>query len=104
MRSFFFMVRRPPRSTRTYTLFPYTTLFRSGKFAIYIACAGFGQASGAKPTDSVEAREMKPPVFPRDIVRMGGEGVVYLLLKIGRQGTVEDMAVEQVNLTAFDSN
>src|SRR3546814_9002232 len=24
------MIRRPPRSTRTYTLFPYTTLFRSG--------------------------------------------------------------------------
>src|SRR6059058_6316252 len=26
---FFFMIRRPPRSTRRYTLFPYTTLFRS---------------------------------------------------------------------------
>src|SRR3546814_15299174 len=26
---FFIMIRRPPRSTRTYTLFPYTTLFRS---------------------------------------------------------------------------
>src|SRR3546814_11873358 len=26
---FFFMIRRPPRSTRTDTLFPYTTLFRS---------------------------------------------------------------------------
>src|SRR3546814_18605749 len=26
---FFLMVRRPPRSTRTDTLFPYTTLFRS---------------------------------------------------------------------------
>src|SRR3546814_9066870 len=26
---FFFMVRRPPRSTRTDTLLPYTTLFRS---------------------------------------------------------------------------
>src|SRR3546814_4203350 len=25
----FFMIRRPPRSTRTVTLFPYTTLFRS---------------------------------------------------------------------------
>src|SRR3546814_18857920 len=24
------MIRLPPRSTRTYTLFPYTTLFRSG--------------------------------------------------------------------------
>src|SRR3546814_13180058 len=26
----FLMIRRPPRSTRTDTLFPYTTLFRSG--------------------------------------------------------------------------
>src|SRR3546814_8983026 len=28
---FFLMIRRPPRSTRTDTLFPYTTLFRSLK-------------------------------------------------------------------------
>src|SRR3546814_11353995 len=28
---FFLMIRRPPRSTRTDTLFPYTTLFRSRK-------------------------------------------------------------------------
>src|SRR3546814_1288355 len=28
---FFIMIRRPPRSTRTDTLFPYTTLFRSSK-------------------------------------------------------------------------
>src|SRR3546814_1422374 len=34
---FFFMIRRPPRSTRTDTLFPYTTLFRSGP-----ACAATG--------------------------------------------------------------
>src|SRR3546814_12550255 len=26
---FFLMIRHPPRSTRTYTLFPYTPLFRS---------------------------------------------------------------------------
>src|SRR3546814_1795102 len=30
---FFLMIRRPPRSTRTDTLFPYTTLFRSGTHA-----------------------------------------------------------------------
>src|SRR3546814_7619494 len=29
---FFLMIRRPPRSTRTDTLFPYTTLFRSEPF------------------------------------------------------------------------
>src|SRR3546814_1002972 len=35
MRSFFFlMIRLPPRSTRTDTLFPYTTLFRSRRRAL----------------------------------------------------------------------
>src|SRR3546814_16239422 len=28
------MIRRPPRSTRTYTLFPYTTLVRSKSVAV----------------------------------------------------------------------
>src|SRR3546814_3198790 len=31
---FFLMIRRPPRSTRTDTLFPYTTLFRSHTWVI----------------------------------------------------------------------
>src|SRR3546814_4816393 len=31
---FFLMIRRPPRSTRTDTLFPYTTLFRSHQPAV----------------------------------------------------------------------
>src|SRR3546814_4041081 len=35
------MIRRPPRSTRTDTLFPYTTLFRSGPHA-HPARAGEG--------------------------------------------------------------
>src|SRR3546814_3479925 len=34
---FFLMIRRPPRSTRTDTLFPYTTLFRSADGAREIA-------------------------------------------------------------------
>src|SRR3546814_16134987 len=41
---FFLMIRRPPRSTRTDTLFPYTTLFRSIRGLCFIcntpsACA-----------------------------------------------------------------
>src|SRR3546814_10033666 len=31
---FFLMIRRPPRSTRTDTLFPYTTLFRSRQLLV----------------------------------------------------------------------
>src|SRR3546814_10972036 len=34
---FFLMIRRPPRSTRTDTLFPYTTLFRSNISNIILA-------------------------------------------------------------------
>lgn len=71
-------------------------------FSIYIAGASFGE-SGARTTDSIARLERKPPVFPRDIANMGGKGTVYLLLKIGRQGTVEDVVAEQVNLTAYAS-
>src|SRR3546814_5706301 len=38
------MIRRPPRSTRTDTLFPYTTLFRSRRYARARAKAGIGEA------------------------------------------------------------
>src|SRR3546814_6497422 len=37
---FFLMIRRPPRSTRTDTLFPYTTLCRSAKGRDRRGCLG----------------------------------------------------------------
>src|SRR3546814_4366464 len=37
---FFLMIRRPPRSTRTDTLFPYTTLFRSPVVELERPCDG----------------------------------------------------------------
>src|SRR3546814_13112007 len=50
---FFLMIRRPPRSTRTATLFPYTTLFRSRRGQQHaialdedIAPAAFGYETG----------------------------------------------------------
>src|SRR3546814_1441142 len=36
LRVSFLMIRRPPRSTRTDTLFPYTTLFRSAPCSFVI--------------------------------------------------------------------
>src|SRR3546814_1368112 len=44
---FFVMIRRPPISTRTDTLFPYTTLFRSALAAL--AAAGLGYRLGWWP-------------------------------------------------------
>src|SRR3546814_11544441 len=50
------MIRRPPRSTRTDTLFPYTTLFRSGEgppTAVAAGSAGEGAfARGPADEDS----------------------------------------------------
>src|SRR3546814_8979108 len=37
----FLMIRRPPRSTRTDTLFPYTTLFRSFRDTNIVVSGGF---------------------------------------------------------------
>src|SRR3546814_3804110 len=49
---FFFvlMIRRPPRSTRTDTLFPYTTLFRSGG----------GRWTASRPGASASPRSLAP--------------------------------------------
>src|SRR3546814_15403163 len=44
---FFLMIRRPPRSTRTDTLFPYTTLFRSTRAMPF---AGFREFTGRSPS------------------------------------------------------
>src|SRR3546814_17610265 len=45
------MIRRPPRSTRTDTLFPYTTLFRAGHFH-----NGFTAGPTAQPLPPPRAR------------------------------------------------
>src|SRR3546814_12484773 len=45
------MIRRPPRSTRTDTLFPYTTLFRSQASQDFQLAA----ISDPKPSDDAEA-------------------------------------------------
>src|SRR3546814_6541381 len=53
---FFLMIRRPPRSTRTDTLFPYTTLFRSrGRYD-----------PAAQPAAAVRARPARPAAFMGD--------------------------------------
>src|SRR3546814_1010345 len=69
------MIRRPPRSTRTDTLFPYTTLFRSDA----LGRAGIGgDAQHPRAAIGAAAMEDRPPVVPEvalqlAIVRAGRE-------------------------------
>src|SRR3546814_4640658 len=70
---FFLMIRRPPRSTRTDTLFPYTTLFRSVR---------------------LDALQVDDPRNPTGFLR-------GLLLRIGRHAAFLRLVLTgRVNLTA----
>lgn len=72
-----------------------------GSYRVRIRSAHFGgQAQGA---ETVTAQEMTPPRYPETAARLGVAGTVYLLLKVGRNGSVEDLVAEQVNLTVLGS-
>lgn len=71
-----------------------------GEMKIAIRSAHFGEdGSSVNDGSIVRAASMPPPSFPQSVIQQGGKGTVYLLVKVGRDGTVEDVAVEQVNLT-----
>src|SRR3546814_3705455 len=58
------MIRPPPRSTRTDTLFPYTTLFRSLSLALTSVTASFGQTP-RQPTSTIPTEALRPFLTPR---------------------------------------
>src|SRR3546814_10216244 len=67
------MIRRPPRSTRTDTLFPYTTLFRSRQFRRYYA-----NADGTLLPDAVVGEQGFVLVHPaREIVGKSVEKIQH---------------------------
>src|SRR3546814_17975907 len=60
------MIRRPPRSTRTDTLFPYTTLFRSGNLRVSGAIFCVGGLHGARFAEPVDLNDIgRDPTLQR---------------------------------------
>src|SRR3546814_21115771 len=91
------MIRRPPRSTRTDTLFPYTTLFRSA-FAVGARDVEGAREvvlrvaeAGAEFGDAVEAKDVAAR-------RQRGKAV-----ELGLDGGVAGMGVVGHGDSAFDS-
>src|SRR3546814_3954032 len=68
------MIRRPPRSTRTDTLFPYTTLFRSGQQCAVGAAPGFCRLDLA--VDAGEAAGCRLALVAAVAVLEGVEGAI----------------------------
>jgi hypothetical protein len=53
--------------------------------------------------DSIKPIAMKPPIYPEIAWKVGARGTVYVVLKIGREGTVQELFAEQVNLQVIGS-
>src|SRR3546814_19363267 len=80
---FFLMIRRPPRSTRTDTLFPYTTLFRSYSTSSQRALSRSRRSArrslyeprriSSNQRNSVEARTKAPRQSPKRCGRSGSQ-------------------------------
>src|SRR3546814_211012 len=70
---FFLMIRRTPRSTRTGTLFPYTTLFRSARAGRQLLRGGADRrGAGGSRSRGVPSRRAAGPAARRPVPLPGG--------------------------------
>src|SRR3546814_5177160 len=77
------MIRRPPRSTRTDTLFPYTTLFRS-----HLCCGSAGTYNILQPEIAGQLGDRKAANLARldaDVIATGNIGCA---MQIGQRVSV----------------
>jgi hypothetical protein len=69
-------------------------------FIVQVRGAQFGSHA---PDETVSSRGMAPPRYPQAAAYAGVGGSVYTVLRIGRDGRVEDAIAEQVNLRLIAS-
>src|SRR3546814_7307831 len=84
------MIRRPPRSTRTDTLFPYTTLFRS--------------ASAAKTATGTTARrrDLRNPLPVEPVLAVVSVCIaVYLPIRRSEEHTSELQSLMRISYAVF---
>src|SRR3546814_7864358 len=90
---FFLMIRRPPRSTRTDTLFPYTTLFRSA------GCA-HNRFRAANAPGSCPAGGGRPSRTPRGPSPSGTDCVVFCSAR-SEEHTSELQSLMRISYAVF---
>src|SRR3546814_2250268 len=100
------MVRRPPRATRTDTLFPYTTLFRSAVIGLAHG-GGVGQVGGlhqvaAAQLDAVDAEpvggDVDQPFQGRHRLRLAGAAIGVGRNRVGEHPRSEEHTSELQSL------
>lgn len=68
------------------------------QYILRIGSASFGED---RPGEYPSSSKLRAPDYPRDALTRGVEGTVYLVIRVGREGDVEEVVAEQVNLRAI---
>src|SRR3546814_3277779 len=93
------MIRRPPRSTRTDTLFPYTTLFRSAPAKRY----GINQKTVAKWKKRTAVKDL--PTGPKDVhstvLSIEEEAIIVAFRKRSEEHTSELQSLMRISYAVF---
>ncbi len=71
-----------------------------GQFSVAVQGSSFGDKG--QRSDQVYFRDRAPPVYPQLAISARVSGTAYLVLRIGRDGTVQEAIAEQVNLDQYD--
>ncbi len=74
-----------------------------GTYRIGIRSGHFGEEAmtpeeRVQQPDAIKGVSMRPPIYPMSALEMNARGTVYLVLKLGLDGSVQDAVAEQVNL------
>lgn len=66
-------------------------------FALSLVGASILEKRRPEDTITTDGR-LRRPEYPRSLARVGASGTVYVVVKVGRDGEVTDLVIEQVNL------
>lgn len=102
---------KPTRGRARMSLLLVANALDEGRYEVSLRSGHFGREALSHEElkqhgfdrELVTALEMKPPGYPLRAQSMGGQGIVYVVVRVGRQGTAEEVAVEQVNLRTIGS-
>jgi hypothetical protein len=76
----------------------------NGDFSVSLAGASFGEDNRSTGEDVSFKTRWPTPRYPQLAVSARVSGTVYLLVRVGRDGTVQEAIAEQVNLEQYGSN
>lgn len=75
-----------------------------GKYMVSVAGTSFGNTRDADGTTAtITSKDRVQPRYPQMAIQSRVSGTVYLLLRVGRDGTVQDAIAEQVNLEQYST-